>query len=306
MKKIFTKEVKIGLCVLVAIVILIYGIDYLKGINVFKASNYYYATYHNVEGLAQSAPVTLNGFKVGVVRSINYDYEHPGNVNVELSLDKELKLPEGTKAMLTTDLLGTASISLDLGDGTTYHNVGDKLESGSKAGLMDAIGGDMLPKIGQIFTKVDTLLTCVNALVSDPSLKKAVGDIDDITSDLRRTAAEVARLTTGLATLPSQLNPILTDVKSITGNVSDITTDVSQLSAQLRDMPIDSLVNDLQATTDNLRLMTEQLNNPDSSLGKIMNDPSLYNNLNNAANSLDSLLVDVKKNPKRYISIKVF
>lgn len=98
---------------LIAIAILIFGINFLKGVNLFKASNYYYATYNNVEGLAESAHVTLNGFNVGQVREIRYDYDHPGNVNVEISLDKSLKLPQGTKALLTSDMLGTASIVLE-------------------------------------------------------------------------------------------------------------------------------------------------------------------------------------------------
>ena len=114
MKKIFRKEVIIGICVLVALAILILGIDFLKGVNVFKPTNYYYASFENVEGLAVSSPVMLNGFKVGQVREMEYEFDNPGHVLVEMSLDSRLKVPQGSKAVLGTDILGTASIVLHL------------------------------------------------------------------------------------------------------------------------------------------------------------------------------------------------
>lgn len=114
MKKRFSKELIIGGLVLLALLILVFGINYLKGVNMFKPSNYYFATYTDVAGLAQSAPVTVNGFKVGLVREISYEYDNPGHIKVEMSLDRHLKLPRGTKAMLTTDMLGTSSIALEM------------------------------------------------------------------------------------------------------------------------------------------------------------------------------------------------
>lgn len=306
MKKIFTKEVVIGFSVIVAIAILIFGIDYLKGINVLKAANYYYATYSNIEGMEQSAPVVLNGYKVGEVREINYDFEHPGNIKVELSLDKSLRVPQGTKAILTTDLLGTASIVLSLGESTEMLNVGDELIAVNKPGLMGSLSTELLPNIGLIFSKVDTLLTSLNAISSDPALRSAVGRLDEITADLQTTTNNIAAITAQLNPAVARLNPILGDVKTITGNVGEITGDVQYITGQLRNMPIDSLMADLQTTTANLRALSAQLNDPDSSIGRLMHDPALYDNINSAVASLDSIFVDLKKNPKRYISIKMF
>jgi len=115
MNKLFSREVKIGASVLVALLALVLGINYLKGVNIFKAANYYYASYTNVAGLAQSAPVTLNGYKVGLVRDVAYEYDNPGHVRVELSLDRQLRLPEGTAAAIVTDMLGTSTIELRMG-----------------------------------------------------------------------------------------------------------------------------------------------------------------------------------------------
>lgn len=160
MKQFFRKEVMIGLLVILALVILYFGINFLKGVNIFKAANYYYATYNNVEGLAVSAPVNLNGFKVGLVREIRYDYAHPGNVVVEMSLDKSLRLPTGSTATLTSDLLGTASISIGLAENTgSYYNIGDTIPARINAGMMAALSDNLMPAINAIVPKVDTLLT---------------------------------------------------------------------------------------------------------------------------------------------------
>ena len=297
MKKIFRKEVIIGICVLVALAILILGIDFLKGVNVFKPTNYYYASFENVEGLAVSSPVMLNGFKVGQVREMEYEFDNPGHVLVEMSLDSRLKVPQGSKAVLGTDILGTASIVLHLSKSTTDHSVGDRLIGENSSSLL-ASAGDMLPAVQQIFPKIDTLLTNLNAVVADPALTASVKRLDAISANLQTTTQRLAAAT-------AQLGPIAADVKQITGNTSNITSDLAQLSGQMKNLPLDSLVADLQTTTANLRALSDELGKPNSTLGRLINDPSLYDNLNTTIASLDSLFVDIKKNPKRYISIKL-
>ena len=298
MKKIFRKEVLIGLITAVAMAILFIGIDFLKGVNVFKAANYYYATYTNVNGLAQSAPVTLNGFKVGQVRELSYDYDNPGHVNVELSLDRELKLPLGTRAVLASDLLGTASITLEFSDSKSYHAVGDKLEGVVQPALMDNVSKELLPSVAAIFPKIDSLLTTVNTLVSDPALAASVQRLNAITANLEATTRSIHSV---VASLP----PVVSNVKSITGNFDAASADIAAVTANLRTMPLYSLADNLAATTANLRQLSVQLNDPNSTLGLLMHDKALYNNLNNTISSLDSLFVDIKRNPKRYISIKL-
>lgn len=282
---------------LVALAILILGIDFLKGVNVFKPTNYYYASFENVEGLAVSSPVMLNGFKVGQVREMEYEFDNPGHVLVEMSLDSRLKVPQGSKAVLGTDILGTASIVLHLSKSTTDHSVGDRLIGENSSSLL-ASAGDMLPAVQQIFPKIDTLLTNLNAVVADPALTASVKRLDAISANLQTTTQRLAAAT-------AQLGPIAADVKQITGNTSNITSDLAQLSGQMKNLSLDSLVADLQTTTANLRALSDELGKPNSTLGRLINDPSLYDNLNTTISSLDSLFVDIKKNPKRYISIKL-
>lgn len=298
MKKLFRKEVLIGLIAIIAMAILFVGIDFLKGVNVFKPANYYYATYTDVAGLAQSAPVTVNGFKVGLVRDITYEYDNPGHIRVELSLDRALKVPRGSKALLSADLLGTASIVLQLADNNDFHAIGDQLEAETAKGLMDNVSSELMPSVAAIFPKVDSLLTAINALVSDPALATSVKRLDAITANLEQTTRSINRV---VATLP----PITSDIKTITGNFNNASGDIAQVTSDLRQMPLDSIANSLAATSANLRQLTEQLNDPNSTIGKLTNDPALYNNLNATVSSLDSLFVDIKKNPKRYINIKL-
>lgn len=292
------KLVIIGASALLALVILYFGIEFLKGANIFQPSNFYYVNYNNVSGLTVSAPVTVNGFKVGMVKDIRYDYDNPGNVIVELELDDELKVPQGTKALLTTDMLGTASITLEMGQSDKLHNAGDKLIGEVPAGLMDNISNNMLPAFSGVMGKVDTLLTTLNALVGDPAMLASVQRLNGITANLEATTMRLAELTRSLA-------PTMANVDEISTNLSSISSDLAEVSAQLKELPIDSTMNNVYAVTQNIKTLTDKINNPDSSVGLLLNDDGLYNSLNNAVGSLDSLLIDIKKNPKRYISIKL-
>lgn len=292
------KEITIGICVIIALCVLFFGIDFLKGINVFKPANYYTASYTNVNGLAVSAPVTINGYKIGLVRSIDYEYDNPGHVAVEFSLDKELKLPKGSKAVIVCDMLGTATVQLQLSDNAEFYNVGDKIESETASGLMDGLSTDIMPGVANIFPKVDSLLTSINKLASDPAIAASVKRLDAITANLEAT---MTALNKSVKALPS----VMGNVEATTQNVSTITGNLAYVSEELKTVPFDSCMVSIQQTANNLRQLTEELNNPNSSLGLLMNDPALYNNLNNTVKSLDSLFIDIKKNPKRYINIKL-
>lgn len=298
MKKIFRKEVIIGVLVLVSMALLFIGIDFLKGVNVFKAAKYYYATYDNVAGLAISAPVTVNGYKVGQVREINYLYNNPGHVQVEISLDRELKLTKGTKAVISSDILGTATIVLEMAPGTDYAPVGSELQASVASGLMDAVSQDLMPSVSAIFPKIDSLLTSLNTVVSDPAVLASARRLDAITANLETATVQLNAL---MRTMP----PITADVKHITANMDTVSANLTELSASLRQLPLDSTMQQVQLMVDNLRQLSEELKNPDGTLGRLTSDPALYDNLNATVQSLDSLFVDIKKNPKRYISIKL-
>ena len=307
MNKLFSREVKIGASVLVALLALVFGINYLKGVNIFKAANYYYASYTNVAGLAQSAPVTLNGYKVGLVRDVAYEYDNPGHVRVELSLDRQLRLPEGTAAAIVTDMLGTSTIELRMGTSPNYIEVGQKLQAIEGSGLMDKVSTELMPTIIQIAPHIDSLVVALTAIAADPALQSSVKRLDVIMANLEKSTTQLARAMGAMPSIMNNANATMANVKEISANISQVSQALAVLSDDLKKMPLDSTLTHLNNITANLDEATEKLNSSNSSLGLLLNDPGLYNNINNSAAHIDSILIDLKKQPKRYIpSIKIF
>ena len=298
MKRYFSKEALIAITVIISLCILYFGIEYLKGINLFKPANFYYAKFEKVDGLAVSAPVTINGFQVGQVREINYDYEK-NDISVLLSLNKDLRIPKESNVKLSVDMLGTAQLVLTLSDATEYYNVGDEIPTGVVAGLMDAIGG-ALPQVNNLLPKIDSILTCINTILANPALNNSVSRLDGITADLQSSSNDLKRL------MHNQVPGIMNNVNGITANLNSTTANINDLSADLRNMPLKETVDNANATMANLKLLSDNLNNKNSSLGLLMNDPTLYRHLDNAIASLDTLLTDLQRNPKRYVTFKVF
>lgn len=299
MKKILNKEFVIGICVIVAIVILIFGIDYLKGINLFSPANFYYASYDNVAGLEISSPVTVDGYKVGQVREIQFDYEKPGKIKVVLALDKKLHIPVGTKATMGTTLMSGNFIALSLGDSSEMLPIGGEIESLGSTDFMTSLSEDVMPAVNQILPKVDSLLYNLNRLAGDPALLSSIQRLDLITGN-------VADATNGLkSTMNKDIPLVMRNAKSITEGLDSVVDNLGILSAQLRTLPLNTTVDNVNALTANLTQFSNQLNDKNSTLGMLMNDPALYDKLNRVAADVDSLIVDIKKNPKRYISIKL-
>ena len=302
MKSIFNKNVLIAVTVIISLCLLYWGIEYLKGINLFKPANFYYANFEKVEGLNISAPVTINGFKVGLVREINYDYD-TNQISVLMSLNKDLKIPHGSTVSLDKEVLGTATLSINLGHEKENYAVGDRIESVIPGGLMDKVDEDIMPQVARILPKLDSILYNVNALVSNPALHTSVARLDAITADLANSSQQLSGI---MAQLNGKMPQIVTNVDGLTTNLNTTTQHINQLSENLANAPIEATLSDLNATVANLRKVTDQLNDKNSSLGLLLNDKSLYENANSSIMSLDELLKDIKCNPKRYINIKVF
>lgn len=302
MKKIFGKEFVIGLSVIIAIVVLFFGIDYLKGINLFRPANFYEVYYNDVAGLEVSAPVTVNGYKVGQVREVSIDYENPGKVKVLLALDKNLKLRQGTVAALGSTLLSGAYIVLEPSHEGDFLKVGSELKAREGSDLMASVANDLMPKVNGILPKVDSLLYNLNVLVADPALLASVQRLDGITSN-------IYGVTNGLNTTVGCVNHSLPYILNNAGKASvsldTITANLAVLSRDLRQLPLQPTMDNVERITANLDEFSRQLNNPNSTLGKLTSDPALYNQLHRVSADIDSLIIDIKKNPKRYISIKL-
>ncbi|MDE6019145.1 MAG: MlaD family protein [Muribaculaceae bacterium] len=299
MKKIFNKEFAIGLSVILAILILIFGIDFLKGINLFKPAHYYVAYYDNVDELTVSSPVLIQGYKVGQVREVNFNYKKPGKIEVVMAVDKNLQLPAGSVAKIGTTLLSGAQIELSLGAGPDLLPSGSEVPTSVNPGLMSSIQDGLMPSITGILPKVDSLLYNLNLLVADPALSASIQRLDGITNNLLST-------TQGLnSTMNSQVPRLANNAVKVTQSLDTIVGNLGQLSYQLKSLPLDATVDNVNQLTANLSQFSRQLNDKNSTLGLLTSDPELYNRLNQVSADIDSLIVDIKKNPKRYISIKL-
>ena len=299
--KFFTKNVKIALTVLLGLALLYWGINYLKGVNLLTPANHYYTEVQSTEGLLEAAPITVNGFQVGQVREIKYDYSKH-KITIMLAMNKEMTVPEGSTISLVSGLLGGTSLVLNLGDGPDM-KPGSMIPTTSVPGLMDHVTENVLPAVTDVLPKVDSIMDNVNLLTGDPALAAAIARLDVITRQLQASSQQLTMMMTNLnRSVPG----VMTNVNGITGNLTTSTGNLTDLSESLKSLPLNETMDKLNTTLANLQTLSEQLNDKNSSLGKIMNDRELYDNANHAIASLDSLLMDIKANPKRYINVKVF
>lgn len=296
-----TKNVKIALTVLLGLVLLYWGINYLKGVNLLTPANHFYTEVESTDGLLEAAPITVNGFQVGQVREIKYDYEK-NKITVMLAMNKEMKVPQGSTINMVSGLLGGASLVLNLGKGPAMET-GSYIPTTDVPGLMDNVTENVVPMVSGMMPKVDSIVSNINQLTADPALAASLTRLDAITRQLQASAQQLTMLMNGLnRSVPGVLN----NVNGITNNLTGASSNITDLSESLKQLPLDETMDKVNTTLANLQALSEQLNDKNSSLGKLMNDRELYDNANHAIASLDSLLTDVKKNPKRYINVKVF
>ena len=299
--KFLTKNVKIALTVIVGMALLYWGINYLKGVNLLTPANRYFTEVKSTDGLLEAAPVTVNGFQVGQVREINYDYQK-NKITVMLAMDKDMTIPEGSTLNMVTGLMGGASLVLNLGEGAAM-KPGSYIPTTDIPGLMDHVTENVLPMVNGMLPKVDSIMNNVNGLTGDPALAAALMRLDAITRQLQNSSQQLTLL---LTNLNRSVPTVMGNVNGIAGNLNGASSDITVFTASLKQLPLDSTMKTLNATLANLQALSEQLNDKNSTLGKVMNDRELYDNANHAIASLDSLLTDIKAHPKRYINVKVF
>lgn len=299
MKKIFTREILIGLILFFSLAVLFVGIDYLKGMNVFKPSNIYYASFTDVTGLTVASPVTLNGMKIGQVTGIEYQYDNPGHVRVELDLDKAIKITRGSELLLSTSLLGTAELSIKMAPGNSYYDNSELLPGGKETDLMADLTNQVIPEVVKMLPQINSIIAHIDTLVANPALERSLSRLDEISRNLEMLSAR-------LASASNQVTPVLANTKDVTANLKDISDDLKVLSAELKTLPVSETMDNLKTTTGNIAQITGQLNGTDSSLGLLLNDKGLYNHLDSTLLSLDSILIDLRHNPKKYVNFKLF
>lgn len=287
------KEYKIGLVGIVALVALFFGINFLKGKALFNTNKEYYIRFANAKGLAKSSVVYADGFEVGIVSDVLYDYKNPGNVLIEISVDPHLVLCQGTDVTLDAGLMGGCTMNIKPAPITDLvYNAGDTIPGNNESGLMSK-AEDMLPKVVAIADKLDTLVTSLNRLVSNPHLPAIISNVEQVTEDLTHTT--------------QHLNTIMgRDIPALAQTYNKVGENVLLITENFKTLDLQPTIDSVNTTINNVNAMVNQMRNPNGTLGALMYDRSLYNSMNKTVGSMDSLMTDIKTHPKRYVHFSVF
>ena len=291
-----TKEIKIALVAIVGILVMYFGINFLKGMNLFSTNNAYYMTFDDIQGLGASTPIYADGYKVGTVDGLEYDYKENGPIKVKVDIIKDLRIPQGSKAEIVKDLMGNLQVNLLLAN-----NPRERVEPGGiipgavNGGMMDK-AANLVPVVEKMLPKLDSILTSVNALLADPALAASLHNVETITSNLTVSTRELNALMAGLNK----------QVPGMIGKANGVLDNTNRLTANLASLDVQGTLNKVNQTLESAHQFTEKLNSNQGSLGLLMNDTKLYDNLTSTMSHADSLVIDLKAHPKRYVHFSVF
>ena len=286
-----TKEIKIALVAIVGILVMYFGINFLKGMNLFSTNNAYYMTFDDIQGLGASTPIYADGYKVGTVDGLEYDYKENGPIKVKVDINKDLRIPQGSKAEIVKDLMGNLQVNLLLAN-----NPRERVEPGGiipgavNGGMMDK-AANLIPVVEKMLPKLDSILTSVNALLADPALAASLHNVETITSNLTVSTRE-------LNTLMAGLNK---QVPGMIGKANGVLDNTNRLTANLASLDVQGTLNKVNQTLESAHQFTEKLNSNQGSLGLLMNDTKLYDNLTSTMGHADSLVIDLKAQDRKSV-----
>ena len=276
--------------------VLFLGMNFLKGLELFSSDNRYYISFRDISGLSSSCPIYADGYKVGVVRGIVYDYTQSKDIIVEADINKDMRIPKGSSAEIVSDLMGNVKVNLLLASNPRERvNPGETIVGGINDGAMGQMK-DLIPVVQDMLPKLDSILASVNLLLQDPAIANSLHNVETVTGNL---TVSTRRLNTLLGTLNSRMPGLLAKADGVMDNAQVVTSNLSKVD-------VEGTMSKVNATFDNVQAFTDQLNNNNGSLGLLMRDPNLYYNLNATVKSADSLLIDLKSHPKRYVHFSVF
>ena len=299
----YTKEVKTALLAIVAILLFIFGYSFLKGKNWLDSSRTFYAVYNDVEGLSPSSPVTINGLKVGNVTGIDF-LDNSGRLLVTFTVENDFPFSESSVAQVYGGgLIGGKSLAIlpDYEQGNVAKS-GDTLPSAIEEGLLELVNERLTPlqeKIERVITSTDSLVNSFNEVMNPTTrrnLRLSIENLQATVASLRNSATSVEGV---LADNTPKLNRTFT-------NLDEMSTNLNNFSDTLTEIDIKRITTDLENTVANLEDMSVKLNSGEGTIGKLINNPSVYNNLEQATRQLDELIQDVKLNPKRYVHFSIF
>src|SRR5215210_3860660 len=311
-----TNETKVGALTALAITLLLLGFNFLKGKSLFKTGSFIYAKVKQTNGLMISNPVVINGLQVGSVYELEEANKNIDSIIIAMKMTKEINIPANSVASIKSNPLGTSSIEINMGDQKDYLKNHDTIATVDSAGVLGAVTARLTPVVDQVkmtAQTLDSLMRNINSIF-DPSAKN---NLQSVIANFNRISANLVVSTASLQSLMNQqsgslyrsMNNLNSFTKNLAGNNDKISATMANLETSTRNLSeadIDGTVNKLRATVERLNTAVEKMDSKDGSIGRLLNDPQLYDNLANTTRSLNILMDDIRVNPKRYVSISIF
>ena len=288
----FSRELIVGVLGLTALFVIYFLINFFKSIDIFDDTDNYRVEFTNIGELTNSAPVYINGCKVGNVSSIEHNFNESEIVTLTLSLNQGLRLPEGSYAQIHNKLMGGITICFVMGKGEGTIEPGTTLKGILEAGAMGEVG-NMVPKLEAMLPKVDSMLTSLNNILSNPAINNTLNNLETLTGQLNTTSSELN-------------NIVSNDIPEALGKVVELEDDLLKVSSQLSEVDYGSMIASLEASLNNIQQITTALNEGNGTAGMLLNDTTLYTKLNETCQAAEDLLEDLKENPKRYVHFSIF
>ena len=310
-----SKYTKLGFLILACMFILIWGINYLKGIDIFRRNTNYFVVYEKIDGLLKSSAVNINGYQVGQVTEISFLNDYSGRILVSLSLQGDFKIAKGSIAkIVSSDIMGTKSIKLEIVHSGEYYNPNDTIPGATESDLKEQVSMQVLPlkkKAEELIASFDSALTVVtyvfnkrtreNLTQSFENINRTVANIESSSAELKKIMGEGK-----INSIVNNIDSISSTIRMNSGQITNILKNMSDLSDSLSKLNVSPVFAEISESIAGLNTIIQKLNTTESTAGMLINDPVLYQNLNNLAGSLDLLLKDVRINPKRYVHFSAF
>jgi phospholipid/cholesterol/gamma-HCH transport system substrate-binding protein len=306
-----SNETKIGALTAISITILILGYSFLRGNDVFSSANKFYAIYRSVEGLTISKPVLVNGFQIGRVSKMELHAD--GRTTVEFKVDKQYNIPDNTLAKLqSTDLLGSKAIVFELGNSTKYAADQDTLRADIQGSLAESLQ-PIQKKAEVLITKVDSALGAINKIMNPKFQANVDRSFTSIANSLQTLEGTTKKIDAIVGAQSSHINSIMANADIASSNLKNSTASLTGISTNFERVSTDLANSNIKGTLDNankavadLQATMAKINSTQGSLGLLLNDTKMYDNLNSASGNLNNLFLDIKAHPSRYVHFSVF
>lgn len=309
MKKL-SNEVKVGIIAIVTIIVFIWLYSFLKGKNILNKDAVYYAVYEKVGGLAESSPIEVNGYRVGVVQSINFIDPTSGRLLVTFSIDRKFRIPRNTIAeIVPVSLLGGMKVQFVYGEGPGFYETHDTMPGILAESITDMIQTELMPvkdKLSHLITEVDSVMISINEVMTDDFIKDLGGTLRNINNATGSVDEIIGSRKKELQTTLDNLNNFSQMLSGNTDNMNATFGSLKTITDTLQAADLYGAVNNLKASLEKTTLMLNELNSGKGSAGQMLTDESAYENLSKSLESLNLLLSDLRENPKRYLHFSVF